>query len=102
METEPPVESEMDKIASAVETPEDVDVQEEPDALDSGSERGDYWESEPDEDEEGDEERMSTRGGHVRPEPPLTLPSSISPRLRDILARLQLASREGSGDTGGL
>ena len=49
-----------------VETPEDVDVPEEPEACDSGSERGDDLESEPDEaDEEGqdpgDEERMKTR-----------------------------------------
>ena len=37
----------------------------------------------------------------MRPEPPVTLPSSISPRLRDILARSRLASREESGDTRG-
>ena len=74
---------------------------EEPEAWDSGSERGDDWEPEPGEDEELDEERMKTRRGHVRPEPPLTLPSSISPRLRDILARSRMASREGSGDTCG-
>ena len=37
---------------------------------------------------------------HARPEPPVALPSSISPRLRDIPTRSQLASREGSGDTG--
>ena len=56
-----------------VETPEDVDVPEEPDAWDSGSERGDDLESEPYEDEEvgqdpGDEERMKMkRGGtHAR------------------------------------
>ena len=30
----------------------------------------------------------------------MALPSSISPRLRDILARSRLASIEGSGDTG--
>ena len=48
-----------------------------------------------------DEERMKSRVGHVRPEPPVTLPSSISPRLRDILARSRLASMEGSGDIGG-
>ena len=65
---------------------------EEPEAWDSGSERGEDLEFEPDEDEEGvqdpgDEERMKTRGGHTRPEPPVPLPSSISPRLRDILAR---------------
>ena len=41
---------------------------------------------------------MKTRGWNVRPEPPVTLPSSISPRLRDILARSRLASRrEGDG-----
>ena len=101
METEPPGESERDKRASTVETPEDVDVPEEPEAWDSGSERGDDGEPEPDEDEERDEERMNTRGWHVRPEPPLTLPSSISQRLRDILARSRMASMEGSGETGG-
>ena len=99
METEPPGEPERDKRTSTVETPEDCDVPEEPEAWDSGSERGDDWEPEPDEDEEGDEERTKTRRGHVRPEPPVTLPSSISPRLRDILARSRMASREGSGDT---
>ena len=55
-----------------VETPEDVDVPEEPEAWDSGSERGDDLESEPDEYEEedqdpGDEERMKTRGGEHTP-----------------------------------
>ena len=56
-----------------VETPEDVDVPEEPEAWDSGSERGDDLESEPDEDEEecqdpGDEETMKIRWGgtHAR------------------------------------
>ena len=43
---------------------------------------------------------MKSRVGHLRPEPPVTLPSSISPRLRDILARSRLASREGSGGVG--
>ena len=90
METEPG-EPERDKRASAVETPEDVDVPEEPEAW-YWSERGDDLEFEPDEDEEGaqdpgDEERMKIRGGHTRPEPAVTLPTSISPRLRDILAR---------------
>ena len=51
-----------------VETPEDVDVPKEPEAWDSGSERGDDLEFETDEDEEvgsdpGDEERMKTMGG---------------------------------------
>ena len=82
-----------------METAEDVDVPEEPEAWDSGSERGDDLEFEPDkEDEEersdpGDEERLKTMGGNTRPEPPVALPSSISPRLRDILARSRMASR---------
>ena len=65
---------------------------EEPEAWDSGSERGYDLEFEPDEEDEearsdpGDEERLKTRGGHTRPEPTVALPSSISPRLRDILA----------------
>ena len=68
METEQPGEPVGDKITSTVETPEDMDVPEEPEAWDSGSERGDDLEFEPDEDEEGvqdpgDEERMKTRGG---------------------------------------
>ena len=42
METEPPGEPEIDKRTSMVETPEDVDVPEEPETWDSGSERGDY------------------------------------------------------------
>ena len=69
METEPPGESKWDKRTSTVETPEDGDVPEEPEACDSGSERGDDWEpDELDEDEErrqdpGDEERLKTRGG---------------------------------------
>ena len=48
---------------------EDVDVPEEPEAWDSGSERGDDLEFEPDEEDEearsdpGDEERLKTRGG---------------------------------------
>ena len=51
-----------------METPEDVEVPEEPEAWDSGSERGDDLEFEPDEDERegqdpGDEERMKTRVG---------------------------------------
>ena len=70
MGTEPPGESGRDKIASTVETPEDVDVPEEPEAWDSGSERGDDLEFEPDEDEEegqdpGDEEILKTRGAHT-------------------------------------
>ena len=41
---------------------------------------------------------MKTRGGHVRPEPQVTLLSSISPKMRDILARSRLESRrEGDG-----
>ena len=53
---------------STVEMPEEVDVPEKPEAWDSGSERGDDMEFEPDDDEEGgsdpgDEERMKTRGG---------------------------------------
>ena len=38
--------------------------------------------------------------GHTRQEPPVALPSSISPRLRDILAMSRMASR-GEGDGGG-
>ena len=101
METEPPVETDGDKKVSTVETPEVVDVPEEPEAWDSGSERGDDLEFEPDEEDEearsdpGDEERLKTRGGHTRPEPTMALPSSISPRLRDILARSRMASRGG-------
>ena len=65
-----------------------------------------HLKSDPDEDEEewqdpGDEERMKTRVGHTRPEPPVALPSSISPRLRNILARSRLTSRNSSGDRGG-
>ena len=69
METEPPGEPDRDKRTSTVETPEDVDVPEEPEAWDSGSERGDDLEFEPDEEVEearsdpGDEERLKTRGG---------------------------------------
>ena len=41
---------------------------------------------------------MKTRWGHVRPEPQVTLPSSIGQKLRNILARSRLASRrEGDG-----
>ena len=43
METEPPGDSERDNRTSTVETPEDLDVPEEPEAWDSGSERGDGW-----------------------------------------------------------
>ena len=101
METEPPGEPDRGKSARAVETVEDVDVPEEPDAWDSGSERGDALEFEPDEEADearsdpGDEERLKTRGGHTRPEPTVALPSSISPRLRDILSRSRMASRGG-------
>ena len=68
MGTVPPGEQERDKRTSTVEATEDVDVPEEPEAWDSGSELGDDLEFEPDEDEEewhgrGDEERMKTRGG---------------------------------------
>ena len=68
METEPPGEPDRTKRTSTVETPEDVDVPEEPEAWDSGSERGYDLELEPDEDDDGgqdpgDEERMKTRGG---------------------------------------
>ena len=84
-----------------METVDDVDVPEEPEAWDSGSERGDDLEFEPDEEAEearsdtGDEERLNTRGWHPRPEPTVALQSSISPRLRDILARSRMASRGG-------
>ena len=69
METEPPGESDRDKRASAVETPEDMDVPEEPEAWYSGSERGDDLEFEPEDEYEearsdpGDEERLKIRGG---------------------------------------
>ena len=69
METEPPGEPDRDKCAKTVETAEDVDVPEEPEAWDSGSERGDDLEFKPDEEAEearsdpGDEERLKTRGG---------------------------------------
>ena len=101
METEPPGELDTDKRASAAETAEDVDVPEEPEAWDSGSERGDDLEFEPDEEAEearsdqGDEWSLKTRGWHTRPEPTVALPSSISPRLRDILSRSRMASRGG-------
>ena len=52
METEPSEEPDRDKRTSTVETPEDVDVPEESETWDSGSERGDYLDSEPDEDED--------------------------------------------------
>ena len=69
MDTEPLGEPDRGKSARAVETAEDVDVPEEPEAWDSGSERGDDLEFEPDEEAEearsdpGDEERLKTRGG---------------------------------------
>ena len=69
METEPLGEPDRDERTRAVETPEDVDVPKEPEAWDSGSERGDDLEFEPDEEDEevrsdpGDEERLKTRGG---------------------------------------
>ena len=69
MEAEPPGEPDRDKGASTAETAEDVDVPEEPEAWDSGSERGDDLEFEPDEEDEevrsdpGDEEMLKTRGG---------------------------------------
>ena len=70
METEPPGEPDSDKRTSTVETAEDVDVPEEPEAWDSEFERGDDLEPEPDEDEEegqdpGDEERIKTRGANT-------------------------------------
>ena len=43
METEPPGEPGGDKRTSTVETPEDVDVPEEPEAWDPGSERATTW-----------------------------------------------------------
>ena len=102
METEPPGDPDRGKSARAVETADDVDVPEEPEAWDSGSERGDDLELEPDEEAEEersdpvDEERLKTRVGHTRPEPMVALPSSTSPRLRDILARSRMASRGGA------
>ena len=66
METEPPGELDRGNSARAVETAEDVDVPEEPEAWDSVSERGDDLEFEPDEEDEevrsdpGDEERLKT------------------------------------------
>ena len=52
METEPRGELGGDKEASTVETSEDLEVPEEPEAWDSGSERGDDCDPEPDEEEE--------------------------------------------------
>ena len=52
METEPPGGLDRDKRASTAEAAEDVDVPEEPEAWDSGSERGDDLEFEPDEEAE--------------------------------------------------
>ena len=43
---------------------------------------------------------VENQGGHTRPEPTATLPTSISPRLRDILARSRMTSREGRDDVG--
>ena len=69
MGTETPGGPDGDKRASTAEPAEDVDVPEEPEAWDSGSERGDDLEFEPDEEVEearsdpGDEERLKTRGG---------------------------------------
>ena len=67
-ETDPPGEPERYKRTSMVETPEDVDVPEEPETWNSGSERGEDQEFEPDEGEDegqdtGDEERMKNMGG---------------------------------------
>ena len=67
MDSDTPTELGVDKEASAVETPNTMDVPEEPEAWDSGSERGD-WDPEPDKEEVGgqdsvDKERMNTRGG---------------------------------------
>ena len=69
METGPPGEPDRGKSAAVVDTAEDVDVPEEPEAWDSGSERGDDLEFETDEEAEeersdpGDKERLKTRGG---------------------------------------
>ena len=69
METGQPGEPGRDKSSRAVETAEDVDVPEEPEAWNSGSERGDDLEFEPDEEAEeersdpGDEERLKTMVG---------------------------------------
>ena len=51
MDTDTPGELGGDNEASAVETPEDRDVPEEPEAWDSDSARGD-WDPEPDEEED--------------------------------------------------
>ena len=73
METEPPGEPDRDKRVSTVETPEDVEVPEEPEAWDSGSERGDDLEFEPYKEYEavrsdpGDEERLILSGTHPHP-----------------------------------
>ena len=72
--------------ASEAETPEDRDVPGEPKTWDSGSEWGE-GDTEPEEEEDRypeNEERLKSRRGHA---PPVALPSSISPRLRDTLAR---------------
>ena len=52
METGPPGEPDRGKSAGVVDTEEDVDVPDEPEAWDSGSERGDDLEFEPDEEAE--------------------------------------------------
>ena len=52
METEPSGEPDRGKRVSTAETPEDADVPEETEAWDSGSERGEDLEFEPDEDDE--------------------------------------------------
>ena len=51
MESESPGDPDRDKRTSTVKTPDDLDVPEEPEPWDSGSERGDDLEFEPDEDE---------------------------------------------------
>ena len=109
METEPPEKPDGGKRAGTAETAEDVDVPEEPEAWDSGSERGDYLEFEPDEEAEearsdpGDEERLKTRGGthdrslRWRCRHPSVQDCAIYSRGRGWLAGMGVTVREGLG-----
>ena len=109
METGQPGEPDMGKSARAVETVEDADVPEEPEAWNSGSERGDDLEFEPDEEVEearsdpGDEERLKTRGGthdrslRWRCRHPSVQDCAIYSRGRGWLAGMGVTVREGLG-----
>ena len=78
-------------------------IPDEPEVLDSGSK----WKEEDsvENKDDGDpqvEERLKARRGRVHPEPPVVLPCSISPRLRDVLAQprrlIETASRSEDGE----